>query len=106
MERRKLPRYEVQLPVAFAGNEGAGVGLVINLSNEGCTVASEELVLPHAFLALRLQLPEQDEPLKVEVAEVRWGTGLAFGLEFVQLRAEEQERLQRFITVLEASQNN
>jgi len=106
VERRKLPRYEVQLPVAFAGNEGSGVGFVTNLSKEGCTVASEELVLPHAFLALRLQLPEQDEPLKVEVAEVRWGSGMAFGLEFIQLRAEERERLQRFITFLEASQNN
>ena len=77
-----------------------------NLSKEGCTVASEELVLPHTFLAVRLQLPEQYEPLKVEVAEVRWTSGMGFGLEFIQLRAEEQERLQRFIKILEASQNN
>lgn len=106
VERRKLPRYEVQLPVSFSGNEVAGGGVVTNLSKEGCTVASEELVLPHAFLELRLQLSEQDAPLKVEVAEVRWGSGMGFGLEFIQLRAEEQERLQRFITFLEASQNN
>jgi hypothetical protein len=106
VEKRKVPRYEVQLPVSFSGNDVARGGLVTNLSTEGCTVASEELVLPHTFLALRLQLLEQYEPLKVEVAEVRWASGLGFGLEFIQLRAEEQERLQRFIKMLKASQNN
>ncbi len=106
MDKRKLPRYEVQLPLSFSGDEVAGGGVVTSLSKEGCTVASEELVQPHAFLALHLQLPEQYAPLKVEVAEVRWVSGMGFGLEFIQLRAEERERLQRFIKILETSQNN
>ncbi|TLY29222.1 MAG: hypothetical protein E6K63_05705 [Nitrospirae bacterium] len=106
MNNHRLPRYEVQLPVAFSGNEMAGGGVVTSLSKEGCAVASDEMVSPHTFLALHLQLPEQYVPLRVEVAEVRWVSGIGFGLQFLQLRAEEQERLQRFIKTLESSQNN
>ena len=84
----------------------AGGGVVTSLSKEGCAVTSEEMVPPYTFLALHLQLPEQYVPLRVEVAEVRWVSGVGFGLEFLQLRTEEQERLQRYIKTLESSQNN
>lgn len=106
MDKRKCQRFDVQLPVSFSGNDEAGGGLVTNLSRHGCGVISEEPVLPTTFLALRVQLPGQQFPLRIEVAEVRWTSGDGFGLEFKHLRAEEQERLHRFITVLESSQNN
>ena len=94
-ERREAPRYEVELPLAFSGNEIAGGGIVTSLSKEGCAVKSEESVPPHSFVALRVQLPDPNAPLKVEVAHVRWSNVSTFGLEFVHLHAEEQERLQR-----------
>jgi hypothetical protein len=106
VEKRKCTRFEVQLPFSFSGSEAAGGGLVTSLSKDGCSVVSDESVRPNAFLALRLQLPEQYAPLKVEVAEVRWVNGMRFGLEFRHLRAEEQERLRRFITWVETTQNN
>ena len=77
-----------------------------SLSQEGCSVSSEEPVRPKTFMALRLKLPEQESLLRVEVAEVRWSSGTGFGLEFRHLRAEEQERLHRFITWLQTTQNN
>ena len=106
MERRETDRYEVDLPLSFSGNEIAGGGSVISLSKDGCAVKSEESVPPHAFLALRVQLPEPNAPLKVEVAHVRWSNMSAFGLEFVHLHAEESARLQRFILWLQTTQNN
>lgn len=106
MEKRKYPRLSVDLPVSFSGNQVAGGGVVTNLSSEGCAIVSDEPVLPQMFLALRVQLPGQYAPLKVEVGEVRWSSGMGFGVEFKHLRAEEQERLRRFIKILEASQNN
>lgn len=106
MEKRKCQRFDVRLPAAFSGQNVAGGGIVINLSHVGCSIDSEELVCPTTFLALRLQLPEQYSSLRIEVAEVRWVSGAGFGVEFVHLRAEEQERLHRFVAVLEASQNN
>ena len=106
MERREDVRYEVDLPLAFSGSEIAGGGMVISLSKEGCAVRSEEAILAHTFLALRLQLPEPNAPLKVEVAEVRWTNMSCFGVEFVHLHAAELERLHRFIDWLKSTQNN
>jgi hypothetical protein len=106
VEKRKSVRYEVQLPLSFSGNEVAGGGLVTSLSKKGCSVTSEEPGRANTFLALHLQLPEQYAPLRVEVAEVRWSSGSGFGLAFMHLRAEEEERMRRFISWLETTQNN
>lgn len=106
MERRETLRYEVELPLSFSGNEIAGGGIVTSLSKEGCAVKSEESVPAHSFVALRVQLPEPNAPLKIEVAQVRWTNMSAFGLEFVHLHAEELERLHRFILWLQTTQNN
>jgi c-di-GMP-binding flagellar brake protein YcgR len=105
-ERREAARYEVELPLSFSGNEIAGGGIVTSLSKEGCAVKSEESVPPHSFIALRVQLPDPNAPLKVEVAHVRWSNVSTFGLEFIHLHAEEQERLHRFIIWLQTTQNN
>ena len=106
MERRETIRYEVELPLSFSGSEVAGGGIVTSLSKEGCAVKSEESVPAHAFVALRVQLPEPNAPLKIEVAHVRWTNMSSFGLEFVHLHAEELERLKRFILWLQTTQNN
>lgn len=92
--------------MSFLGEDTSGGGLITNLSKEGCAVLSQEPARPATLLALRLRLPEQDDFLQVDVAEVRWGSDSGFGLEFICLREEEQERLHRFIDVLEAGQNN
>ncbi len=105
-EQRKYQRFDIQLLASFSGNGAAGGGLVTNLSREGCSIASEEPVRPATSLALRLRLPEQHSPLRVDVAEVQWTGAGGFGLQFIRLRPEEQEQLHRFISVLEASQYN
>ncbi len=103
MEQRKAPRFPVglPLPISFAGHEVAGGGFVSSLSREGCTVVSDENVQPGTYLVLRLHLPEEYSPLKVDLAVVRWATGWGFGAEFIRLRREERERLQRLVTSLE-----
>ena len=100
MEKREYPRVTVQLPVSLSSNGVAGGGLVTGLSARGCTVVSDELIQTGTSLALRIQLPEQYAPLKVDLAEVRWAQGREFGLEFLRLRLEEKTRLQRFLSTL------
>jgi hypothetical protein len=100
MERREFARFAVELPVSFSGNGIAGGGLVSGLSARGCTVVSDELVQNGAGVALRIQLPEQYAPLRIELAEVRWAIGRECGLEFRRVRLEEKARLQRFISAL------
>lgn len=106
MNQRTWERFDFHLPMSFLGKEMSGGGLITNLSKQGCAVLSQEPARPAMRLALRLRLPERDDFLHVDVAEVRWGSDSGFGLQFICLGVEEQERLHRFIDVLEASQNN
>lgn len=101
MEKREFVRVPVELPVSFSGEGIAGGGLVSRLSARGCTMKTEELLVAGTPLALHIQLPAQDAPLKVDLAEVRWAEGEECGLEFVRLRLEEKQRLQRFISALQ-----
>ncbi|MER3422663.1 MAG: hypothetical protein C4293_04960 [Nitrospiraceae bacterium] len=104
MEKREFARIQVELPVSFSGDGDAGGGLVSILSAKGCTVISDELILPGATVALHIQLPGQYAPLKVDLAEVRWTQGQACGMEFLRLRLEEKQRLQRFISALQRTE--
>lgn len=106
MERREFARVAVELPVSFSGTGVAGGGLISGLSARGCTLISEELIQPGTTLALRIQLPAQYTPLKVDLAEVRWAQGQEYGVEFQRLRLEEKERLQRFLSALQRSQGS
>lgn len=103
-EKRELTHVPVELPVSFSGDGIAGGGLILTLSAHGCTMASEELLLAGTPLALHIQLPAQSEPLKVDLAEVRWADGEECGVEFVRVRLEEKRRLQQFLSALQRAQ--
>jgi len=100
MDKREFARFAVELPVSFSGSGIAGGGMVSGLSAHGCTMVSDELIPDGVMLALRIQLPEQYAPLKIDLAEVRWASGREYGLEFARLRLEEKERLGRFTSAL------
>ena len=104
MERRKHPRIQVQWLISFfvsrislKGGRISGAGIVRNLSMEGCRVGSDTRVYPGVQMELRLYLPEDVVPVDVDRAEVRWAKGLVFGLEFIRIAPEEQERLRHFV---------
>ena len=102
MENRKSPRYPVLCPISFSGDHMAGEGTVVNLSGHGCSVGSEKNAKERTYLALYVFLPDQASPMKVDQAVVRWAMEGAFGLEFLHMEPEEQERLRRFVSALEA----
>ncbi|MGQ0812367.1 MAG: PilZ domain-containing protein [Nitrospiraceae bacterium] len=106
MEQRKSPRFDVELPISFSGNEVAGGGLITGLSSEGCTVVSDAQMLSNTYLVLRIQLPDQYTSLRVDLAAVRWTTGEKFGLEFMHVRGQEHERLRKFIDAVAMRQKN
>ncbi len=54
------------------------------------------------YLALQISLPGQEATLKIDQAAVRWAKGQEFGLEFLIIGSEEEERLRRFLSTLEA----
>jgi len=74
---------------------------VSSLSNEGCTVRSDENVQPRTFLVLHIHLSEQYSPMEIELAEVRWSTGSEFGVEFLRMASQERQRLLHMLKSLE-----
>ena len=52
------------------------------------------------YLSLRLSLPGEDEPVKVDLATVRWAAEGAFGVEFLQMGDQAWERIHRFVATV------
>lgn len=103
MESRKNIRYAVQLPVSFNGDQvsGEGEGTILNLSADGCAITSTTVAGPASYMQLTMQLREREEPVRVDLAAVRWSTPARFGVEFIKVRPEEGDRLKRFVSALE-----
>ncbi len=76
-------------------------GAVSDLSTGGCKVVSEASLYIGMYLALEICPLGQEATLKVDQAVVRWASEEEFGLEFITMWPEEEERLRRFVSTLE-----
>ena len=103
MEGRKHTRFAVQLPVSFRGDQLSHGGTILNLSAEGCAITSETVAGIAVYLQLTMQLREQEEPVQIDLAAVRWSSPTRFGVEFIKMRPEEEERLKKFVRLLEST---
>jgi hypothetical protein len=99
VERRKDQRYGVQLPVLFNGDRG-GSGTVLDLSVNGCLIASPTPVELGNYLCLWLYLPHDAVPILIEGAEVRWSAEEGFGVSFLTLQPHEQIRLFEYLNTI------
>jgi c-di-GMP-binding flagellar brake protein YcgR len=102
MEGRKHTRFAVQLPVSFRGDQLSDGGTILNVSAEGCAITSDTVAGAAVYLQLTMQLREREEPVQVDLAAVRWVSATRFGVEFIKIRPEESERLEKFVKTLES----
>jgi hypothetical protein len=103
MEGRKHTRFAVQLPVSFSGDQVSDGGTILNVSAEGCAITSDRVAGTGTYLQLTMQLREREEPVQVDLAAVRWVSATRFGVEFIKIRQEEEERLRKFVKTLESA---
>lgn len=102
MEQRKTQRFPVRFRSSFTSlNIVGGDGHLIDLSIRGCRIASKTEVRPGTSLEVRVAICDEEPPLRIKEAVVRWSRRQEFGLEFVNLAAEEWARLQHIVTELE-----
>lgn len=102
MEQRQSPRFPVRFRSSFTSlNIVGGDGNIVDLSLRGCRVDSPIEVRPGTSLEVRIQTSDEEPPLKIQEAVVRWSRAKQFGLEFVTLVPEEWARLQHTVTQLE-----
>ena len=96
----RFPRHPARCSITFSGKAASGVGTLTNLTNIGCKVESAKSVPEGAALALRISLLDHEAAINVDQAVVIWSKGREFGLRFIEMRAQAQGRLRRFVQVL------
>ena len=74
-----------------------GKGTAINVSMGGCSFSTLSQVVIGTIIQLGLKLSEDVSPVEVDAAVVRYVRGQSVGVEFLQWRQSERERLQLFV---------
>lgn len=98
MAERRGRRLPLSCRLFFFGeNEFEGEAGVLDISTNGCQATSLETVTVGMALRLSVFLGDQQWPLRIDEAIVRWVTGQNFGLEFTGIRSAQRERLRALI---------
>ncbi len=100
MDLRNPPRYAVQLPVSFSGQNISGKGTIVDLSEQGCGVLTDTRLPIASLITLKIDLYGDDPPLTIDLAVVRWLSGPTVGVEFIRTETGEQQRLKAFVNSL------
>ena len=99
--QRTLRRKHVHFPVSFSGDLIDGDGTVVNLSTSGCGIRTPFKIRDRSYGHVLLYLPNEEKPMKVELAAIRWTSGHALGLEFIRITNDQQRRLREFLNFLD-----
>jgi len=94
---RGLYRLSLTYPAMYCITTTVGEGTITNLSAMGCSIETDEPLLTHQHVALRLLLPDKTESLAIGSAEVKWVKGTRAGVEFIQVEREANLRLHSFV---------
>lgn len=100
-DQRKHRRFRVRYEAKLTGGlRPAAGGTLTDLSQGGACLMSEIPIPIHGYLQVQIILPNE-APILIDVAAVRWNQGRRSGLEFLNLRPEQNERLQRVLRELD-----
>lgn len=98
MAERRGRRLSLSCRLFFFGEDDfEGEATVLDLSTNGCQATSLTQVRVGMVLRLSLFLHDQQWPLRVDEALVRWISGANFGLEFTGIRSAQRERVRGMI---------
>lgn len=92
---RTYYRFPLQYSVIFGGAPFVGEGVLTNLSLTGCSVTCEREVLCGSEVRVSVLLNHQPPALPIDIGTIKWVQGHQFGVEFVRLPVETQQRLNR-----------
>ena len=101
-ERRAKPRLSVSLEAVWDGATGNHPARITNLSAGGCYLDTVGETMSGEIVCFRVLLPD-DDWLYLE-GEVRHYTrGMGFGVRFVDLNEDQQEKIERLIRTAKES---
>jgi hypothetical protein len=102
MISRKNVRYRVEYGGSFLGDRISSKGVILDLSSEGCRARSADEFNKADYLRVLIDVPRYEHPLHVTLAVVRWAHGQEFGMEFIQMEPDDQQRLRQLIRQIAA----
>jgi c-di-GMP-binding flagellar brake protein YcgR len=98
MAERRGRRLSLNCRLFFFGEEDfEGEARILDLSTGGCQATSQTGVQVGTMLRLSLFLQDQQWPVRIDGAMVRWVNGNSFGLEFTEIRSAQRERIRAII---------
>jgi hypothetical protein len=105
MDLRRHQRFPVHFHSLLSGPKlSESVGTIVNLSEGGCCVETDSQVYTGIQLALRLHLPGEEAPIRIEQAAVRWNRGREIGVGFITVTPSHKERLEQLLERLKRGQ--
>lgn len=95
---RTYHRIPFRCGLYYLGHFYLGKGTILNGSRTGMRVEGDHPVARDAVVAVRVLLPEDDQPVEIERAVVRWAQGTEFGLEFQSISPDAARRIAEFLS--------
>jgi PilZ domain len=99
-DRREHQRIAVEFPMWLTKDTLNSKGRAVDLSMSGCTVRTDLLLPLSSVISVRLQIPDEPDPLTIEAAIVRNVGKDRLGLEFLRFQGDEKHRLRRVLQKL------
>ena len=105
MDLRRHQRFPVHFHSVLSGPKlSESTGTVVNLSEGGCRVETDSQVYTGIQLALRLHVPGEESPIRIDQAAVRWTRGHELGVGFITVTSPHKERLGQLLARLKQAQ--
>ena len=99
-DQREHQRFPVSVPVVLAQNRIHCEATAVDISMGGCTVRTTDPFALGSVAKIQLQIPNEADLLTVDAAIVRNAGQGRVGLQFLQFRRDERQRLRRFVQSL------
>lgn len=101
MITRRFHRVTVEIPCLYSLGGPDWNGTAINLSRGGCAILGTSPVKKGDYLRVLLFPAENQPPIEVGLAPVRWTTGEQFGVEFITLKPQDAQRLHGYLAFIQ-----
>ncbi|ALA58698.1 hypothetical protein NITMOv2_2282 [Nitrospira moscoviensis] len=97
MERRQHRRVPAQVKSLLRANAHEVEGETVDLSLGGARIESDLVVQPGKYIIVKLIVPDLQEPILIEQAQVQWIHDQTFGVRFLEIRQQQLDELEQLI---------
>jgi hypothetical protein len=98
---RSQPRFGVQWPILYRGEDFIAEGTMVDVSLQGGRFAGTMPVEVGMRLGLYIDPPQKSDDLMIEEAVVTWVNNDQFGTQFINMRTQDMDWLRGYLEIAE-----